>query len=119
MHVTPQSIAAAYTFLRDTYAPFRCLPPADAVEFHATQHRDRYGDWSQWMDGYRDNAHIIRVSSELIGSCGMLLAITAHEMVHAVQAIKKTYSHNAEHNADFNRRKRACARFYGWDEKAF
>ena len=106
--LTPQMIAGAYEFLRQT-PPFRGwkLPHADEVEFGVTAHRDREADWGKNKDG----AHVIRVSASGIGTTDSLMQAVAHEMIHA--------KHGFAHGAAFARAAQRACTYHGWDRKRF
>jgi hypothetical protein len=115
--LTPQALKGAYDFLRST-APF-CrwdLSPGEAVEFKILRTPHFEGDhWVKTPNG----KHIIRVSSRTIGHTMSLIVVMAHEMLHAVQTIKKTETPGAQHNADFHRRAAQVCNYHGFDLKTF
>ncbi len=115
--LTPEILEAAYEFLRNT-PPFKGwkLPVGDEVEFTVTLLRDREGDHTTYR-GTSD--HVIRVSSNKIGHTASLVVVMAHEMIHAKQAVAKTFTANAEHNAEFRRLAKSVCKLHGFDPKTF
>lgn len=113
--ITPAMLAAAYDFLRST-PPFRRwrLPPADEVQFHVTREPFKFG--THEFDGQE---HIIGISERRVGHTYTLFITMAHEMIHAYQAISKTETKGAEHNAAFRRIARCVCRYHGFDPREF
>ena len=114
MNITPDIIAAAYSYLRVT-PPFKSwkLPVADEVEFGVTKHHDREADHSTYLG---TGEHIIRVSAYHIKTSLGLLEAVAHEMVHAHQwRVRKETTHSAW----FNKTNARVARLHGWPVEVF
>jgi hypothetical protein len=105
-------LAAAYDYLRTTL-PFKNwkLPESDAVEFHVTRHRDRFGD----HNAHR-LAHIIRISSYHTKTTALLIETMAHEIIHAKLAAKRGRS---EHDEEFKYLSRRVCATHGWDLAEF
>ena len=78
-----------------------------------TGHRDREGHYSR--DARR---HYLCVSQYSIGHYNSLAVVMAHEMLHLLQALKKTET-RAQHNADFRKRAAMVCRTLGFDPKTF
>ena len=109
-------LAAAYEYLRIS-RPFKGwkLPDGDEIEFCVTRHRDRSGDQSQHIT---QKHFIIRVSAYCIETTTDVMCVTAHEVVHMYQDIRKT-PRRQMHNAEFKRLwKQVCA-VHGFGEKEF
>ena len=110
--LTPKRLAAAYDFLR-AFPPF-CrwgLPPAAELRFQVLRTREFHGQHDR-----KRGRHVIQISAGLVGYVNSLLAVMAHEMVHAYQVragLPET------HNADFDRFARQICRRFGFDPKAF
>jgi hypothetical protein len=115
--LTPEILEAAYEFLRCT-PPFKGwkLPQGEEVEFVVSRLQDREGDHTTYR-GTSD--HVIRVSSKRIGHTTSLVVVMAHEMIHAKQAVAKTFTANAEHNAEFRRLATNVCKLHGFDPKTF
>ncbi len=110
--ITPDLLEAAYVFLCAT-PPFKRwgLPPGDEVKFGVTRSRKTQGDHV-----LHDSTHYIRVSSAKVGHTASLLALMAHEMVHAACDREGVRS---EHGAAFKKRARAVCRYHGFDPMEF
>lgn len=115
--LTPDSLAAAYEYLRTT-PPFRRwkLPPADEVEFHVTRHRVHYGDHDLIGRG-QNRRHCIRASTSegMATTTNRLLMTIAHEMIHAYQdGVTRTGSWKTTHNREFHRLAARVCKIHGW-----
>lgn len=115
--LTPAILEAAYEFLRSC-PPFNRwkLPCGEEVEFCVILLKDREGDHTTYK-GTTD--HVIRVSSKRIGHTHSLVVVMAHEMIHARQAVTKTYTAGVEHNAEFRRLAAGVCKLHGFDPKTF
>lgn len=108
--LTPHMLAAAYDYLRET-PPFRRwkLPESDAVEFHVTRHRDRYGD----AEVCKALDKCMRVSSANVTDTDTLMQTIGHELIHM------HLDGRAAHGPRFLLwAKRACD-YHGWDMRKF
>lgn len=114
--LTPEVLRGAYDFLRVT-APFSrwSLPVGAEVEFKVMRTPHVEGD--HWV--YACGKNLIRVSGRTIGHSINLLVVMAHEMIHAHQAIRKTETPGAAHNAEFHRLAARVCRSHGFDPKTF
>ena len=100
-------LAAVYESLRACPPFLRWrLPPCEDINFLVTAHRDREGHYTRHV-GTED--HFLCVSRARIGHYHSLAVVMAHEMIHLLQAVKKTET-RGEHNADFRRRAALAAR---------
>lgn len=79
LHLTPDILRAQYELLRVT-PPFRGwkMPQGDTVEFHVTNHQDRFGD-CYWKDSKQQ---VIRISNRKVHTLFTLNRVMAHEMAH-------------------------------------
>ena len=117
--LTPESLAAAYEYLRTT-RPFKRwkLPHADEVEFRVERLKDRAADHS--VVHRPEKLHTIRVSTENVKTTDGLLEVMAHEMVHAYQdGVAGTGSRRAEHNKEFVRLSARVCKEHGWQLSLF
>lgn len=109
LHITPEVLAAAYTFLRAT-RPF-CrwkLPPAEMVKFKVTN--------SITEAGYCKGVEEIGVSRACSAHTASLLATMSHEMIHMHLNGKGVRAH---HGTDFQKASAQVSREHGWDMKRF
>lgn len=109
LHITPEVLAAAYTFLRST-RPF-CrwkLPPAESVKFRVTG--------SMTEAGYCKGTEEIGVSKKCSAHTSSLLATMSHEMIHMHLNAKGVRAH---HGPDFVKASGQVSREHGWDMKRF
>jgi predicted SprT family Zn-dependent metalloprotease len=108
LHLTPETLAAAYTFLRTT-RPFSRwkLPPAHEVRFRVTR--------SSQDAGYC-RAGEIGISARCSAHTESMLATMAHEMIHLYLDRKKVRSH---HGAEFLAAAERVGREHGFDHKRF
>ncbi len=117
LKLTPDMLVASYEYLRTT-PPYRAwkLPDSDDIEFQVTAHHDREGHYTRLIG---TDHHFICVSGRRIGHTGSLMEVMGHEMIHLYQAIAKTETPGAEHNAQFRKlAARACSA-HGWDALTF
>lgn len=113
LKLTPELLAAAYTFLRTT-PPF-CrwkLPPAETVKFRVTQHKDLHGQ--AWGGG--TEPFCIDISAGTVGHTASLVITMAHEMVHIHCFMQ---GEKAEHGARFKRCAATVCKYHGFDGKVF
>lgn len=114
LRLTPESLAAAYDYLRTT-DPFIGwkLPKSGRVKFVVIKDPRRFADF-----GVENGVPTIRVSTARNGHTITLLSTVAHEAIHLHQYLTGLET-KGEHNADFKRRAaRVCAR-HGFDSKTF
>lgn len=115
MHPTPETLSAAWDFLR-TIEPIKSwkLPPAEEVEFRITRNKHTLGEHTtyKWT-----KEHIVWISSVCVSHCDTLLMVLAHEMVHAAMA--ETGKNSTVHNRSFYERSEPLCLAMGWDPKAF
>jgi predicted SprT family Zn-dependent metalloprotease len=109
LHITPEVLAAAYTFLRST-KPFSRwkLPPAELVKFKVTN--------STSDAGYCKGLDEIGVSRACSAHTASMLATMSHEMIHLHLNSKGVRSH---HGAEFQKASSQVSREHGWDMKRF
>jgi len=112
LRLTPDLLAAAYDFLRQT-EPFKAwkLPESDDIGFHVVTDPNKFADFS--VD---DGVPIIRVSEARNGHTATLLATLAHEICHLRQHLKGDREH---HGPRFKRMAAAICRAHGFDLKTF
>jgi len=80
---------------------------------------DDYGSAKFAQEYSRDaSRHYLCVSRYSIGHYDSLAVVMAHEMLHLLQAVKKTET-RAQHNADFRQRAAVVCRILGFDPKTF
>jgi hypothetical protein len=104
LHFTPETLAAAYTFLRTT-KPFNRwkLPPAHDLKFKVTQ--------SVTDAGYCAGREI-GVSQKCSGHTHSMLATMAHEMIHLHLDARGVKAH---HGPDFKRCAKLVSKHHGFD----
>jgi hypothetical protein len=115
LRLTPDTLAAAYDFLRTT-DPFKAwkLPHSDDVAFHVIRNQNIFADFGIDNDGQP----LIRVSTAKNGHTATVLMSVAHEALHLHQYLAGL-DKGSEHNSDFKRKaKRICA-VHGWDTALF
>lgn len=117
LHITPDILASAYDFLRCTQ-PYKGwkLPHSDDIEFHVTKDRELVGHYARTP---RKMDHEIGISAESVSQTNTLIFYMGHEMIHLYQAIQKTDTGKAMHNAEFKRLARQACAVHGWDSKLF
>lgn len=115
--LTPETMAAAYDFLRTT-PPYKALrlPHSDEIIFRVTRDPRKFGHYRRDRYDRRE----IAISARCNGFTTRLLETMGHEMFHLHEdLIGILYKANTEHGATFRGlAKRAC-RYHGWDLKAF
>lgn len=115
LRFTPDTLRAAYEFLRTT-PPF-CrwkLPAAEQFIFQVGKSSTTHADYSIDTDGRR----YIRVSEKLVGHTHSLLESVAHEMVHLRQE-QLGYRPPFSHGAVFQKLTAQVCKHHGFDPKAF
>lgn len=115
--LTPTILAGAYESLRlcPPFARWK-LPPSEDIEFQVTWHRDREGHYTRYV---RTDHHFICISQAHIVKYDALAAVMAHEMIHLVQAVRKTEPKHTGHNADFKARAKRVCDVLGFDWQTF
>lgn len=118
--LTPDLLQASYDFLCET-PPFKkwSMPPGDEVAFHVGAFVDKFGEYSRNGKKYPVGTHHITISMKCVGHTGTLLRTMAHEMIHLWQAVKKSETRHAEHNAEFRRLSLYVCKFHGFDPREF
>ena len=116
LQITPDILAGAYDFLRETQ-PYKAwkLPHSDDIEFHVTNDKSLIGHYARTP---RKMDHEIGISGFSIAHTNTLIFYMGHEMIHLYQAIKKT-DVGAMHNAEFKRLAKQVCAIHGWDWKLF
>lgn len=116
LRLTPDILAAAYTYLREC-APFKGwrLPESDDLAFSVTRHKDRF---SHMQGECRSTNAEIAVSEIKVGCTRVLMEAMAHEMIHLQQHLRKM-DRGGDHNADFKRRAGRVCIIHGFDPKTF
>lgn len=120
LRLTPLNLIAAYDYLKTT-APFNKwkLPHADDLEFHVTDHADRYGHILDFPDA-RKKYLIIAVSVIKTNTTCALLETIAHEMCHLKQRRDRGYRARGQgHGPTFKRLAKDVCRSHGFDPKTF
>lgn len=108
LHLTPEVLAGAYSFLRTTKPFVRWnLPPAHDMTFKITK--------SLTDAGYCKGREI-GISSKCSGHTHSMLATMAHEMIHLHLDEKGVKAH---HGADFKRCAKQVAKAHGFDYARF
>lgn len=109
-------LAAQYEALR-ACPPYRRwgLPPGEDITFLVTQHKDREGHYTRYVG---TDKHFVCVSGARIGHYHSLSVVMAHEMIHLLQAVKKTETRTM-HNPDFRRKAARVCTTLGFDPKTF
>lgn len=118
--LTPERLAATYTFLR-AFPPF-CrwgLPSAEDVTFSVLATRNFYGNYSCTYRRDGSIRHYISVSAGRVGHMATLLVTMAHEMLHLRQELGRATTPNTDHNAAFRRAAARISRRFGFDPKTF
>ena len=115
--LTPALLRAAYEYLRAT-PPFRGwgMPTGSAVKFQVLRTKDRHGDHYGFVG---QPGHVIRISAGRIGRTHSLMEVMAHEMIHARQQERKTYTANTQHNAEFHKLAAVVCKVHGFEPKLF
>jgi hypothetical protein len=110
MHLTPDILRAAYSFLVET-PPFRRwkLPKPDTIKFRVVSLKDCYG---QYEGAGKD--HTIDISGARISHTDNLMKTLAHEIIHMrTHMLHKTVTHGAA----FEKLKRRVCKQHGWDPR--
>lgn len=112
LHLNRDILAAMYELLRVT-TPFRGwhLPHADTIEFHVTNHKDRFAD-CYWVGGKQQ---VIRVSNRKVHTMFTLLRVMAHEMAH----VKGQMLGDTGHGKIWQRLADRVCRCHGFDRGEF
>src|SRR6185312_16077207 len=112
LRLTPDTLAAAYEYLRTT-SPFKGwrLPEADDIGFHVVRDPKIHADF--YVENGLPN---IRVSENCVGHTETLIAKLAHELCHLRQHLIGARDH---HGASFKRMAAAVCRHHGFDPKTF
>ncbi len=116
--LTPETLAAAYDFLRTT-PPFNGwgLPEPEEVKFRVSKNKRDYGSY-RW-DGER---HVVTLSENLIGYSGTLFRYLSHEMVHLhleETGMESRTGGQDTHNGAFRILADEVCKVHGFDPKAF
>lgn len=116
LHLTPEMIEAAYELLRTTL-PFKRwkLPDGDDVEFRVIRDGSVSAKVALAIDG---SAHVLSVSSKMVGRLPFLVQVVAHEMIH-IHEHQQGARLDVSHGASFKRLARQVCRHHGFDEKLF
>jgi hypothetical protein len=112
LQLTPETLAAAYDFLRTTtpLAKWR-LPESDEVGFHVVRKAGLSADF-----GVEGGIPFIRVSEDSNGHTITLLASIAHEMIHLRQHLT---GDRELHGPRFRRMAALVCATHGFDPKIF
>lgn len=111
MKLTPEILAASYSYLRLTL-PFRRwkLPPPEEVIFRVYKSSYTYG--TAWKERNRP-VYGISISNELANCTGAFIETMAHEMVHL-------YLHPYHgHGAKFDKAARLVCKHHGFNHLIF
>lgn len=115
--LTPETLAAAYDYLRTT-PPFDkwSLPESEDVKFKVTRSR-------RWFARYHwnGNRHTIEVSTNSVAYSSTLLSKMSHEMVHLhLEELNMDNRGGPDtHSGAFRRLAEDVCKFHGFDPKAF
>lgn len=114
--ITPENLRGCYDFLNEC-DPFRRwnLPDGDEVRFIVTRSKVNAG--RHWVDA--SGRHNIEISKNLTGHTSNLVALMAHEMIHAHERQNRASSGCGEHGAAFKRYAAVVCRVHGFDPKYF
>jgi len=113
MKLTPDLLAASYTFLRSV-EPFKAwkMPPAHVVKFKIIRNPAIHADF-----GIEKGRPVIRVSANGAGTTVTLLSVMCHEMIHYRQHLTgKKDTHGASFQA---MARRVCLAHGCFDPKTF
>ena len=118
LRLTPESLEAAYEFLRATL-PFRRmkLPHADEVQFRVMVTRDCFGHF-RGRSKTTEDFNEIGVSQHMVKSTDVLISTMAHEMIHLYQHETGSDS-RTDHNAQFRRIAARVCRIHGFEPEDF
>jgi hypothetical protein len=114
IRATPTILEHTYELLRLTQ-PFKRwkLPPADDVEFHVINNRDRAADHCLVR-----TTHKIRISAKLHSSLRTITETMAHEMVHVRERMLGLRA-DVEHGEAFHKLADEVCRHHGFDRGQF
>jgi len=114
LHLTPEILAGAYTFLRGT-PPFNRwkLPPAHNLKFKVTGSKEVEGLYDDKNGKATPELH---VSKHFVGKPWSLLETMAHEMVHVHLFAKGVRKH---HGPEFRRCAKRICDIHGFDPAKF
>jgi hypothetical protein len=108
--VTPQTMRAAYIFLKRTIFDGLTLPPVSDITFKARPLKKHYGF-------YEFPAHVITIDSGT-RTLSKLLKIMAHEMCHVVLEQNAASDHE-KHDANFTALAEIVCERMGWSRRDF
>lgn len=113
--LTPETIAAAYDYLRTT-PPFSGwnLPESDDVRFRVARTPKLRG-WYV-IDGGR---HLIAISTGCVAHTETLMMTLAHELIHLFLQETGADRAGGEHSAAFHKFGRQVCAVHGFDPKLF
>jgi hypothetical protein len=116
--LTPDTIAAAYEYLRSLPPCLRWnLPEPEDVVFKVSYRTGEFGRYQKVGD-----KHVISMSIVAIGHTETLMRYLAHEMIHLHLEITGMESRNGNpntHNAAFRKFADRVCKIHGFDPKAF
>ena len=114
MRVTPAIVESTWDWLRSVFTFLRA-PPSSEIRIVCNKRADVLGEWR--VD-YPPNGPRYTLTISIIGTGALddLTRLLVHEMLHAHQTVCNSDS-GAQHNAEFSRLWRKCARLAVWDEK--
>jgi hypothetical protein len=119
LRLTPQSIIAAYEYLRTT-APFNKwkLPHSDELAFEVIPHTDRYGHLHSFpMRSGRHQTIGISIESKTTAD---LIETLAHEMIHLKQLMDQGYrKRGPTHGPSFKTLAKQVCRYHGFNLVTF
>jgi hypothetical protein len=110
LKITPEVVAATWDYLA-VILPLK-VPPSDDVRIVCNRNRKILAEWSHCNGA----SFQVTVNVAKTGALAELVRLVAHEMIHAHQTLAGSET-KGQHNADFYRLWRLCARRCGWDEK--
>jgi hypothetical protein len=117
VRLTPQMLAAAYEFLRET-EPFNewNLPPAEELGFRVVKDKAHFG----WFETEYKRPPFMRilVSERTVGHTDTLLKTIGHEMIHLFLHTTKQ-DREADHGPTFKAYAAKVCEAHGWDLGAF
>lgn len=113
LRLTPETLAAAYDYLRTT-PPFDRwnLPESEEVTFRVTRSKDTCGHY--WFTA--PNGHQIDISLRLNRTTAGMLSTMAHEMVHLFQA---NSCMRLSHDDAFHKLADQVCKLHGFDRGVF
>ena len=112
--MTPAIVESTWDWLRCVF-PFLHAPHSSEIRIECNKRADVLGEWR--VD-YPQNGHRYTLTISIIGTDALdaLTRLLVHEMIHAHQTVRNSDS-GSQHNAEFYRLWRKCARLAVWDEK--